>query len=94
MGAADMTSVVEARGAKMVIADLGRYRTDPRYIARMPEIVEGQHRAITWYEEAKLRRVITSVVPFDARALQQASDAFLRGTNNVGKVVVKVDRRR
>jgi NADPH:quinone reductase-like Zn-dependent oxidoreductase len=89
-GAGDMTPVVEARGAKLVIADLGRYRTDPKYIARMPEITEGQQRAITWYEEAKLRPVITSVVPFDAAALQQAFEAFSSGVNNVGKVVVKV----
>ena len=90
MGASDMTSAVEARGAKLVIADLGRYRTSPAYMARIPEIVEGQHRAITWYEQGMLRPVITSVVPFDAAALQQAFEDFGKGINNVGKVVVKV----
>jgi NADPH:quinone reductase len=88
-GAGDVTAKVEARGAKMVVADLGRYRVDPKYVARMPEVVEGQRRAIPWYEEGKLRPVITGVVPFEAGALQKALEDFGRGVSNVGKVVVK-----
>ena len=88
-GVGDFTAQVEARGAKMVIADLGRYRVDPKYAARLPEVVEGQRRAIGWYEEGKLRPVITEVVPFDAGALQKAFGDFLAGVNNFGKVVVK-----
>jgi NADPH:quinone reductase-like Zn-dependent oxidoreductase len=88
-GAGDVTAQVEARGAKMVVADLGRYRLDPKYAARLPEVVEGQRRAITWYEEGKLRPVITGVVPFEAAALQKAFEDFSRGVNNAGKVVVK-----
>jgi len=88
-GAGDVTAEVVARGAKMVVADLGRYRLDPKYMARLREVVEGQKRAITWYEEGKLRPVITRVVPFEAAALQTAFEEFLRGVNNAGKVVVK-----
>ena len=88
-GARDMTAAVEARGARMVIADLGRYQMVPEYIARLPEIVEGQRRAIGWFEEGKLRPVITAVVPFEAAALQKAFDDFWKGATNVGKVVVK-----
>jgi NADPH:quinone reductase len=90
IGARDMTPEVVARGARMVMADLGRYRVDPAYIARLPEVIEGQRRAIAWYSEGKLRPVITSVVPFDAAALQAAFEAFLKGANNVGKIVVKI----
>ena len=32
-------------------------------------------------------------VPFDPAALQRAFDAFSKGINNVGKVVVHCDRR-
>jgi NADPH:quinone reductase-like Zn-dependent oxidoreductase len=87
-GVGDVTPRVLARGAKMIVADLGRYRVDPAYIARLPEVMEGQRRAIAWYEQGKLRPVITSVIPFEAEALQAAFDDFLRGVNNVGKVVV------
>jgi len=92
-GAGDMTPAVEARGATMVIADLGRYQTDPTYMARMPDVIEGQRRAITWYQDGKLRPVITAIVPFDAAALQKAFEDFARGLTNVGKVVVKVRSR-
>ncbi len=87
-GAGDMTSIVEARGARMVIADLGRYRIEPAYRARLPEVMEGQQRAITWYEEGKLRPVITATVLFEPAALQKAFEDFFRGATNVGKVVV------
>jgi NADPH2:quinone reductase len=89
-GASDMTATVEARGAKLIIADLGRYSRDPAYIARRPEVRDGQQRAITWYEQAKLRPIITGVVPFAPAALQQAFEDFAKGINNAGKVVVKV----
>jgi NADPH2:quinone reductase len=89
-GSQDMTSVVEARGAKMTIADLGRYARDPVYAAQLPKVVEGMRRAVPWYEEGKLRPFVTETVRFDAAALQSAFDAFVKGTNNVGKVVVRV----
>jgi NADPH:quinone reductase len=78
--ASDMTSTVEARGAKMRIGDM--------YNATSQQLLEGQRRAIAWYEEGKVRPVITTTVPFDAAALQKAFDAFSRGVNNVGKIVV------
>jgi len=88
-GVEDMTTVVEGRGAKMVIGDLGRYSTDPLYKSQMPKVAEGLRQAVLWYEERKLRPVITQVVPFDSAALQRAFEDFLRGTINVGKVVVQ-----
>jgi NADPH2:quinone reductase len=88
-GSPDMTAAVEERGAKMTIGDFGRYGRDPAYVAQMPKIIEGMRRAVTWYEENKLRPFVTETVPFDAAALQTAFDAFLNGTINVGKVVVQ-----
>lgn len=88
-GAGDVTAKVEARGARMVIADLGRYQLDPAYVARLPEVAEGQRRAIAWYEQGKVRPFITATVPFEPAALQRALEDFLAGKNNVGKVVVK-----
>ncbi len=91
-GATDMTAAVRSRGAEMIIADLGRYAVDPQYRARMPEVMEGQRRAIGWYDEGKLRPRITQTVPFEAAALQKAFDDFWSGANNVGKVVVRCSR--
>jgi NADPH:quinone reductase-like Zn-dependent oxidoreductase len=88
-GAQDMRTLVEGRGAKMVIADLGRYGADPRYKTQTSKLVDGLRQAVSWYEEEKLKPVITETVPFEAAALQQAFEAFLKGINNVGKVVVK-----
>jgi NADPH2:quinone reductase len=88
-GAEDMRTVVEGRGAKMVIADLGRYRADPHYEAQTSKLIDGLRQAVSWYEEGKLKPIITQTVPFEAAALQQTFEAFLKGTNNVGKVVVK-----
>lgn len=44
---------------------------------------------MTWFDEGKLKPVITRTVPFDAAALQGAFGEFVKGTNNVGKVVVR-----
>jgi NADPH:quinone reductase-like Zn-dependent oxidoreductase len=88
-GAEDMTTVVEGRGATMVIADIGRYSVDPLYEAQTSKLIDGLRQAVSWYEEGKLKPVITETVPFDAAVLQQTFEAFLRGTNNVGKVVVQ-----
>ena len=90
VGASDVTAAVEARGAKMLMSDLGRYAMDPKFTARLPEVMEGQKRAIGWYEEGKVRPIITSTVPFEAGALQQAFEDFGRGKTNVGKTVLKV----
>jgi len=65
---------------------------DAQYKAQMSKVIDGQKQAVSWYEEGKLRPVITETVLFDAAALQQAFDAFMKGINNVGKVVVKCNR--
>ncbi len=73
----------------MVIGDLGRHGTDPLSKSQTPKVAEGLRQAVLWYEEGKLKPVITQVVPFDSTALQRAFEHFLRGTINVGKVVVQ-----
>jgi len=88
-GLEDMTSVVEGRGAKMLIGDPGRYRIDPLYQRQTQKLRDGQMRAVSWYEEGKLKPMITRIVPFDAAGLQHAFEGFLAGTVNVGKVVVQ-----
>ena len=94
VGAEDMRTVVEGRGAKMVIADLGRYSVDPQYKNQTSKLIDGLRQAVSWYEEGKLKPVITETVPFEAAALQQTFVAFLKGTNNVGKVVVKCSQQK
>ena len=90
VGAEDMRTVVEGRGAKMVIADLGRYSVDAQYKAQTSKLINGLKQAVSWYEEGKLKPVITETVRFDAAALQQTFDVFMKGINNVGKVVVNL----
>ncbi len=90
-GSTDLSSVVEARGGRMVIGDLGRYATDPEF--QNPQarasVIQGLERAVQWTEEGKLKAEITRIVPFDPVSLQQAFEAFARGEINVGKVVVQ-----
>lgn len=88
-GAQDMREKVESRGAKMVIGDAGRYSIDPHYIAQASKLTDGLRQAVSWYEEGKLKPIITATLPFDASALQQAFEDFAKGIINVGKVVVK-----
>jgi NADPH2:quinone reductase len=88
-GIEDMTSVVERRGAKLVIADAGRYSTDPVYIAQADKLAAGMQQAVSWHEEGKLKPVVTQIVPFGPQQLQEAFEAFLGGSNNVGKIVVR-----
>lgn len=89
-GIADMSGAVAARGASLTIADLGRYSSDPQFIARLPLVAQGYERAVEWYASGALRPIITRVVPFDAAALDAALADFLGGKINVGKVVVEV----
>ncbi len=88
-GLVDLSSVVEARGGKMVIGDLARYTTDPEFQSQRANVARGLEQAVRWTEEGKLKAVITKIVPFDPVALQQAFEAFSRGEINVGKVVVR-----
>ena len=88
-GKPDLSSVVEARGAKMVIGDLARYATDPEFQSQRARVAQGLEQAVRWTEEGKLKAEITQIVPFDPAALQQAFEAFSRGEINVGKVVVQ-----
>lgn len=84
-GVPDLSSVVEARGAEMVIGDLGRYSSDPE----RANVAKGLEQAVRWTEEGKLKAEISKIVPLDPVALQQAFEAFSRGEINVGKVVVR-----
>ena len=90
-GKPDLSSVVEARGGKMVIADLGRYAADPEFQTPQARasVLHGLEQAVKWTEEGKLKAEITGIVSFDPASLQQAFDAFSRGEINVGKVVVR-----
>jgi NADPH:quinone reductase-like Zn-dependent oxidoreductase len=91
-GLEDMTPVIKGRGAKLVVGDQSRYGTNPLYMVRALSLLGGPKRAVSWYTEGKLRPLITQTVPFEANALQAAFDAFLKGTNNVGKVIVQCGR--
>jgi NADPH:quinone reductase len=88
-GMPDLSSVVEARGGKMVIGDLGRYSSDPEFQSQLAYVAKGLEQAVRWTEQGKLKAEITKIVPFDPVALQQAFEAFSRGEINVGKVVVR-----
>jgi NADPH2:quinone reductase len=88
-GSEDVTPMVEGRGAKMLVADLARYAVEPQYQAQMWKVVDGEKQALKWYAQGKVKPYITEIVSFDAMALQQAFDAFTKGINNVGKVVVQ-----
>ncbi|KAB8142234.1 zinc-binding alcohol dehydrogenase family protein [Chloroflexia bacterium SDU3-3] len=89
-GLEDLSEVIYARGATLTIADLGRYSSDPQFIARMPLVAQGYERAVEWYASGALRPIITKAVPFDAAALDEALADFGGGKINVGKVVVEV----
>lgn len=89
-GLVDLTKVVEDRGAKMTIADLGRYGADPQFISRWPLVAKSFDRAVEWYAAGKLKPIVTQVIPFDALALQNALGDFGNGQINVGKVVVEI----
>ena len=91
-GIKDMTSLVEGRGASMVTTDCGRYSTDPVYIAQAYKLAAGMKQAVLWYEEGKLKPVVTQIVPFAPESLQGDFEAFLGGINNVGKIVVRCGR--
>ena len=88
-GAEDMTAVVESRGAKMLIADLGGTGSTLSTRAQTSKLSDGLRQAVSWYAEGLVEPVITATVPLEAAALQRAFAAFTKGVNNVGKVVVK-----
>ena len=69
----DMTSVVESCAANLLIADCGRYNTDPVYIAQSDKLVAGLKQAVRWYEEGNVRAIVTQVVPFGPHQRQPAT---------------------
>jgi len=83
-GAEDMRRVVEGRGAKWVIGDLGRYSVDAQYKAQMSKVIDGQKQAVSWSEEGKVRPVITETVPSTRRLCSRRLNLH-EGINNVGK---------
>ncbi len=89
-GLPDLAGEVEARGAKFVVGDPGRYRTDPEFIPHADQLLRGPAQAKSWYQEKKLAPIVTHTVKFTAPALQHAFEEFRAGTINVGKVVVQV----
>lgn len=89
-GLPDLSKVVAERGAKLTIADLARYGTDPQFMPQWPLVAQGLDRAVEWYESGALRPIVTGVIPFDVSALGKALDNFGSGAINVGKVVVAV----
>ena len=93
-GLVDLTKAVEERGARMTIADLGRYSTDPQFMPRWPLVAQGLDRAVEWYEAGMLKPIVTRVIPFDAVAMQKALGDFASGAINVGKVVVEISPQR
>ena len=82
--------LVEQRGAKFTIGDLGRYARSPQHVAKMPQLRAALTEAIGLYEEGKVRPRVTSVLKFDPAAVQQAWDANKDGKAGLGKVVIKV----
>jgi NADPH2:quinone reductase len=92
-GLTDLSQVVADRGAKMTIADLGRYSSDPQFMPRWPLVAKGFDDAVEWYAAGLLKPIVTTVIPFEAAALQQALGDFSSGKINAGKVVVEVPPR-
>ena len=44
-----MRTLVEGRGAKMVVADLGWYGVDQRYKMQTSKLIGGLRQAVSWY---------------------------------------------
>jgi len=79
-GLVDLTKVVEERGARMTIADLGRYNTDPQFMPRWPLVAQGLHRAVEWCEAGMLKPIVTRVIPLTLWPCKRPS-----GTSPVGR---------
>ena len=88
-GLKDLTADFEKTGATVIVGDAGHYSRDPPYIAQRPKLTDGLRQAASWYEQGKLKPMITDTVSFDAASLQKAFEDFRKGTNNVGKIVVR-----
>jgi NADPH:quinone reductase-like Zn-dependent oxidoreductase len=82
--------IVESRGAQATFGDFGRFWFQPDYIAQLDKIRAGLRDAVGLYEEGKVRPHISSVVEFEAKAVQQAINEQTSGKLNVGKATVKI----
>ena len=78
-------AIVASRGATIIPDDGLKYMADPAYWGelQLQWLIARQN-----YETGKVRPHISGTVPFDAKQLQAALEASVKGT--VGKVVVKV----
>ena len=86
----EVETIVNSRGGKVVIGDLGRYSLDPAYKDKLSLLADGLRLGRQLYAERRVRPFISATLPLDASALQQALQNSLTGT--VGKVVVKVQQ--
>ena len=80
----------QAKGAQVLIGDLGRYWSTPEYRAQLWKMREALDQAVGWYEEGKVRPHVSTVVPFKAKALQRALDDLNSGKSSAGKTVVRI----
>lgn len=81
---------VEARGAEATYGDFGRYWFQPEYASKAGIFAGVLADAARLYAEGKVKPHIAVVVPFEAKALQEALDATGKGKLSTGKAVVEV----
>jgi NADPH:quinone reductase-like Zn-dependent oxidoreductase len=83
-------AIARERGATATYGDFGRYIFHPVYVAQLNTIRQALAEVVRLYQEGKVRAHVSKVVPFDAKALQQALDDNLHGKHNWGKATVKI----
>ena len=83
----EVEGTVTGRGGTVLLGDLGRYATDPAYVAKMPQVMEGHRLARQLYVEGRVKPYISATIPLEPALLEKAVRDSLRGV--VGKWVVK-----
>ena len=88
-GEQHVTALVKGRGAEVAIGDLGHYSST--HSGQKEVLWQAMRDAVKRYDAGTFKPYVTSIVPFEAGAVQAAFDRVGQGKANVGKVVVKIN---
>jgi len=90
--ATEAIAIAEGRGAKVDFTDFGRYWFREPYTKQIGRFTPILKEAVEFYNTGRVRPYISATVPFEPKAVQQATIDNASSKGGAGKQVVEVSK--